>query len=141
MIYQAADDDTAIDQSDIIEGCPILTIKQFSLDTLDAPQINVTISRVLVLTQTCDLANRKTSMVTVAVVHDAQFLVDHGLLKPADIRAPIVRKGPSIQAVGDLYQPRKRANLRKDNTLGWISRIQAQMIVHPHRSPNEIYGI
>jgi hypothetical protein len=89
VIYQAAGDDAPIDQADIIEGCPILTIKQFNLDALHAPQINVTISRVLVLTQTCDLAIRKSSMVTVAVVHDAPFLVDRGLLKPADIRGSI----------------------------------------------------
>ncbi|MDB5352641.1 MAG: hypothetical protein JWN86_3888 [Planctomycetota bacterium] len=41
------------------------------------------------LTQTCDLANRRVSSVTGAVVLDAQNLVDRGLLKPADVRGPI----------------------------------------------------
>src|ERR1700678_1968220 len=78
-----------IDQADIIEGCPTLALKEIDLDALRPPQLNVTIGRVLVLTQTCDLANRKVSNVTVATVHDAQFLVTENLLKPADIKRPI----------------------------------------------------
>jgi hypothetical protein len=46
-------------------------------------------TRVLVLTQTCDLAHRKISAVTAPIVHEAQFIVDQGLLKPADVRGPV----------------------------------------------------
>jgi hypothetical protein len=41
------------------------------------------------LTQTCDLASHKTQRVTVAIVHDAQFLVDQKIIKAADVRGPI----------------------------------------------------
>ncbi len=43
----------------------------------------------LVLTQTCDLANQKAGNAVVAVVRDSQFLVEKQLLKAADIRGPI----------------------------------------------------
>jgi hypothetical protein len=89
VIYQAGGDDDPIDQADIIEGCPLLGLKELQFDALSPPKINVTISRVLVLTQTCDLVNRKISSVTVATVHDAQVLVTENLLKPADIKGPI----------------------------------------------------
>jgi hypothetical protein len=89
VIYQATSDEEPIDQADIIEGCRTLALKELDLDALQPPQINVTIGRVLVLTQTCDLVNRKVTNVTVATVHDAQFLVAENLLKPADIRGPI----------------------------------------------------
>lgn len=43
----------------------------------------------LVLTQTCDLANRKAATAVIAVVRDAQVLVEKQQLKAADIRGPI----------------------------------------------------
>jgi hypothetical protein len=89
VIYEAAVGDAPIDQADIIDGCPILSLKEFDLDGQHAPELNVSICRVLVLTQTCDLANRKVSTVTVAVALDAQFLVEQKLLKPTDIRGSI----------------------------------------------------
>ncbi len=46
-------------------------------------------NRVLVLTQTCDLANQKALFINVAVLLDAQMLVNQGLLKKNDIRGPI----------------------------------------------------
>jgi hypothetical protein len=89
LIYEAAGGDAPIDQADIIDGCPILSLKDFDLDGQDAPELNVSISRVLVLTQTCDLANQQASAVTVAVALDAQFLVEHNVLKRSDVRGPI----------------------------------------------------
>ena len=89
MIYEMVPQADPIDQADIIEGCTTLALKEIDLDALRPPQINVTIGRVLELAQTCDLANRKVSNVTVATVHDAQFLVAENLLKPADIKGPI----------------------------------------------------
>ncbi len=51
--------------------------------------VTVVPARVVVLTQTCDLANQKTPLVTVAVVFDAQFFVDENLLKPAEIKGSL----------------------------------------------------
>jgi hypothetical protein len=89
MIYDLPATDALLDQGDLIDNCVILSIKEFNLDRGDPPRINVAINRVLVLTQTCDLVNRKATNATVAVVHEAQFIVDKGLLKPADVRGPV----------------------------------------------------
>ncbi len=89
MIYSFPGADASLDQGDLVDNCLILSIKEFDLDGGTLPGINVANNRVLVLTQACDLANRKLTNVTVAVVHDAQLIVDQGLLKTADIRGPI----------------------------------------------------
>jgi len=89
MIYDLPGSDALLDQGDLIDNCLILSIREFNLDSEDPPRINVAINRVLDLTQTCDLANRKATNATVAVVHEAQFIVDQGLLKPADVRGPV----------------------------------------------------
>jgi hypothetical protein len=89
MIYGLPDASSPIDQGDLIDDCYILSIKAFNLQASDLPGINIANSRVLILTQACDLANCKTPDATVAVVHDAQFIVDQGLLKRADVRGPV----------------------------------------------------
>src|SRR5271157_1650248 len=89
MIYDLPGSDALLDQGDLIDNCLILSIREFNLDSEDPPRINVAINRVLVLTQTCDLANRKATNATVVVVHEAQFIIDQGLLKPADVRGPV----------------------------------------------------
>ena len=45
--------------------------------------------RVIVLTQTCDLANEKTTTANVAEVFEAQFLIDEKLFRPADIKGSL----------------------------------------------------
>jgi hypothetical protein len=89
VIYQAPGINDPIDQADIVEACPVLALTEFDPEGVNPPRIKVASGRVLVLTQTCDLANRNLSAVTVAVAHDAQSLVDEGLLKPADVRGPV----------------------------------------------------
>ena len=89
MIYRLPGSDAPLDQGDLIDNCLILSVKEFHLNSNDPPRINVASDRVLVLTQACDLANRKATNVTVAIVHEAQFMVDQGLLKPADVRGPV----------------------------------------------------
>jgi hypothetical protein len=89
MIYGGRSPGDPIDQADIVEECPLVFVNHYDLDNDHQNEIEFVPARVLVLTQTCDLANRKTSMVTAAVAHDAQFLVGHGVLKPADIRGSI----------------------------------------------------
>jgi hypothetical protein len=89
MIYGLPGADHPLDQGDIIDDCFIVSVKEFNLDRHDPPLLNVARDRVLVLTQTCDLVQGKTSAVTIAVVHEAQLIVDKGLLKPADVRGPV----------------------------------------------------
>src|SRR5712692_5140808 len=89
MIYRLPQPDDPIDQGDILDGCPVLWIAGFEVDNLDTLETLRSIERVVVLTQTCDLANRKLTAATVAVIRDAQSLVDQQLLKAADIKGPI----------------------------------------------------
>lgn len=89
MIYNLPAPDAPIDQGDIIDDCPILLVARFEAGALVLPEIDYALARVMVLTQTCDLANQKATHATVAVVYVAQTLVDQGLLKRADIRGPI----------------------------------------------------
>jgi hypothetical protein len=89
MIYCAPGSQDPIDQPDIIEGCPLLSVEAFDLNGVHPPQINIAISRVFVLTQTCDLVNQKVTWVSVAAVLDAQDLVEQGLLKRDNIRGSI----------------------------------------------------
>ena len=89
MIYDLPGCDALLDQGDLIDHCLILSIKEFDVDGQNPPRINIAVNRVLVLTQTCDLANRKATNATVAIVYEAQFIVDQGLLKTADIRGPV----------------------------------------------------
>ncbi len=89
MIYGAPSIDDPIDQGDIVDSCPTLSVGGYDLDSPQPPRIEVHESRVLVLTQTCDLANGKAIAANVAVILDARALVDSGLLKTADVRGPI----------------------------------------------------
>jgi len=89
MIYKLPATDSPVDQGDIIDGCPGLEVAEFDPGTTLAPSINYSFNRVLVLTQTCDLANAKATRAITAVVLDAQALVDQQVLKAADIRGPV----------------------------------------------------
>lgn len=89
VIYHVVAPNTALDQGDIVDGCPIVRIGQFDEGNPDSPQVICTTHRVVVLTQTCDLANQRTQQITVAIVHGAQFLVDQGIVRAADIRGPV----------------------------------------------------
>jgi hypothetical protein len=94
MVYDTPATDEPIDQGDIVDGCPIFGIANFESDDLDAGnperlEIEGAFCRVLIVTQTCDFANKKASMATVALVRDADELVRQGLLKSAEVRGPI----------------------------------------------------
>ncbi|MGD0042692.1 MAG: hypothetical protein ABSE84_20190 [Isosphaeraceae bacterium] len=89
MIYLGPSPDSPIDQGDIVDQCPLTFLTEYDLDFPGQGEIECVPTRVLVLTQTCDLAHRKISAVTAAIVHEAQFIVDQGLLKPADVRGPV----------------------------------------------------
>ncbi len=89
MIYLAAAPDEPIDQADLIEECPVTEVCSFDPADPARTDVRVVPARVIVLTQTCDLANEKTNVVSVAEVFDAQYFVDQKLLKPADIKGPL----------------------------------------------------
>lgn len=89
MIYRLPPLDDPLDQGDIIEACPILELTEYDPDGKGPLSSTYAVQRILVLTQTCDLANAKASRVVVAVVLDSQSLVEQQMLKPADIRGPI----------------------------------------------------
>src|SRR6266704_1973195 len=89
MIYQLPKQDEAIDQGDLIEGCAVVSGAGVQGDQLGAVQVEMDVHRVIVLTQTCDLANKKVDNAVVASVIDAQVLVDRRILKAADIKGPL----------------------------------------------------
>jgi hypothetical protein len=89
VIYSLPSANDPVDQGDIIEGCPILQIASFDPQAPTSPHVACSTQKVFVLTQTCDLASQKTQRVTVAIVHDAQYLVDQGIIKAADVRGPV----------------------------------------------------
>src|SRR5947209_6835746 len=89
MIYHSPTPDEAIDQGDLIDGCPVSLVTAFSTDQLDTAKVQLDLHRVMVLTQTCDLANKKVDSVNVASVFDAQQLVAGQILKAGDLKGPI----------------------------------------------------
>ena len=91
MIYQRPSADAPVDQGDLIDGCPLLVISNFDAQTSELENINVEhlLSRVVVLTQTCDFAQQKTTNVVVAMAYDAEALVASGQVKAAEVRGPI----------------------------------------------------
>src|SRR6266478_436425 len=79
-------------QGDLIEHCPLvgLNLASAPLD-LNDPPTKWWPARVLVLTQACDLAQAKADTVLVAPVHDAQKLVEEGVLKGTVVRDHVRR--------------------------------------------------
>ena len=89
LIYQCPAIDSAVDQGDIVDGCPLLEVVAFDPDSIKPAQIGYAAARIVVLTQTCDLANRKTTRVCAARVLVAQEMVDQRIVKEAEVRGPI----------------------------------------------------
>lgn len=89
MIYDVPLPNDPLDQGDIVDGCPIYQIVKFDRQNPVSSQVSCSTHRVLVLTQTCDLANQKTQRITLAVVHDAKLLVDQKIVRADDVRGPI----------------------------------------------------
>lgn len=52
-------------------------------------EVGYNFRRILVVTQTCDLANAKTTTANVAEVFEAQHLIDANILKPTDVKGPL----------------------------------------------------
>jgi hypothetical protein len=89
MIYRLPPPDDPLDQGDLIDACPILELTDYDLQERKPLATNYSLQRVLVLTQTCDFANAKTRLIVVAVVLNAQSLIDRQLLKAEEIRGHV----------------------------------------------------
>ena len=93
MIFDSPRPEAPVDQGDIIDGCPLHHVASFDVADLLAQRapdsVVCTYSRVLVLTQTCDLAQKKSSVVLVAAVREAAEMVRQGVLKAVDVQGPI----------------------------------------------------
>ena len=74
-------------QGDLIDACPLVSLSpEGDIEDFRTIPVQRWFSRVIVLTQACDLAQPKTDLVLVAPVHGAQELVDEGLLKGTVVR-------------------------------------------------------
>ena len=98
MIFRRPPPEAPVDQGDLIDDCRLLAVASFDTQTPPSIDVEHAIGRVVVLTQTCDLANQKAIQAVVAVVLDAESLVASGRLKSADIRGPI-RAGRALRLV------------------------------------------
>jgi len=78
-----------LSQGDIIDSCPLIFWDCYRNDDeviLKPQEIDV---RVIVLTQSCDLENKKSTRVQIALVHEAERLVEQGVVKAKTIRDSI----------------------------------------------------
>lgn len=78
----------ALEQGDILDGCPLAAVVDDPPGGAP-PNAATTRARVVILTQTCDLAQGKAPRVLAAVCHPAQLLIDRGVLKPTAVRDQI----------------------------------------------------
>lgn len=78
-----------LDQGDLVADFPLLEVNPWDAANPEAFAVRAYRTRVIGLTQTCDLANGKASNATVAEVFDAQYVVDAGYFKPADLRGSL----------------------------------------------------
>jgi len=81
-----------LSQGDILDGCPLVFWADGIQNVAKDDRPLSAQSRVIVLTQACDLANDKTARAVVAVVHNAAQLMQTGPVKEKFIRDN-VRKG------------------------------------------------
>src|SRR5205085_768128 len=88
MIYQEALPGEALTQGDILDDCPLL-YWEFPAASEKEPRSVTARTRVVVLTQACDLAQVKATRVLVAIVHNARLLVERGILRSQVIREQI----------------------------------------------------
>ena len=106
-------------QGDIVDRCPLIywNVTQSTQGILRSSAASE--ERVIVLTQACDLASQKTTRVQIAVVHEAQRLVQQGILKPQAIRDQVRKHrvfGWYFLPAGDAI-PESIVDLREIHTL------------------------
>jgi hypothetical protein len=81
-----------LSQGDILDDCPLVFWKEQTRGVTEGDKPQSLESRVIILTQACDLVNAKTTRVVVASVHEAVDLVQEGRIKENVVRDH-VRKG------------------------------------------------
>jgi hypothetical protein len=89
VIYARPAPEEPIDQGNLIDDFPVVELRGLRPDAPDSPSPVSALRRVIVVTQTCDLANAKATTANVAEAFDADFLVARGIFKPADVRGPL----------------------------------------------------
>ena len=89
MIFDRTDPGASLDQGGILRDCPVVQVVSLELEAPDTPDVHSSEERVVVLTQTCDLAQRKVTQVVVAVAVEAAEIVARGQLNASDIRGPV----------------------------------------------------
>ncbi|MBI1831888.1 MAG: hypothetical protein HYR84_10610 [Planctomycetes bacterium] len=89
MIYTIPDTASPLDQGDLLVDCPIANVTDFSSSHPEHAQMKLDLHRVIVLTQTCDIANSKIDRFAVACVFEAQTLIDSKVVKAIDVKGPI----------------------------------------------------
>jgi hypothetical protein len=91
-MFLVPDKDSSLTQGDILDECPLVGLSaETPPPDLKKVPVNQWTSRVIVLTQACDLVQSKTGFVLVAQVHQAEKIVTRGLLKAATIRDQVRR--------------------------------------------------
>ena len=89
MIWSWPGIEEPLDQGDIVDQCPVIEIENFNPESPAETGVRCTPSRVMVLTQTCDVANQKTTRISVGVVHGVRGLVESKKVRASDVRGPI----------------------------------------------------
>lgn len=85
-MYEVPAAEAVLTQGDIIDSCPIVSWNESKTGEAHRWEPVQSQERVLILTQSCDLANLKSSRVQVAIVHDVHRIVELGIVK-----APVIR--------------------------------------------------
>jgi hypothetical protein len=83
MIYDRPGSDESVTQGDIFDDCPLLF---WDVEGLDKPAATEISTRVVVLTQACDMALGKATQILIAVVHAAHHLVATGAITAKLVR-------------------------------------------------------
>jgi hypothetical protein len=87
MIYSLPHANEPLDQGDILDDCPMVTVAEHAPDRLEEARLNL--GRGIILTQTCDIAQAKVERLVVAAVFAGQDLIDRKVVKAADVKGPI----------------------------------------------------
>ena len=90
-MYLAVPSTEPLGQGDIIDECPLFRLPVPAAGVNLAAEPLRWNTRVVVLTQACDLAQTKSTKILVAMLQPAQRLVDQGVLKPTTIRDQVRR--------------------------------------------------
>lgn len=90
-MYQLMPATEPLSQGDILDAVPVVSWKVPGLEGVLEKTADKFTVRAVILTQACDLTEKKTVRVLVAVVHLAEDLVQKGILKGTTIRDQLTR--------------------------------------------------